>query len=87
MDIDRNGIIYFMKIISNDKEIPYIPLEIREIIWYKCYTFPYISCNICNKVLLNFNIFILENVNTENFSIINGIANCWDCRYMNEIMY
>ena len=85
--IDRNSITYFMYIISLNKELPYIPREVREIIWDKYFTLPNISCMVCNQILINFNINILETINTENTYMNNGAVMCWPCKYAEDIMF
>lgn len=86
-NINKESIKYFIYIISLNKELPYIPREIREIIWKKYFTEPYISCIICNQVILNFNINILESINTETTYMSNGAITCWPCRYAEDIMF
>ena len=46
--IDRNGIVYFMRLISIKNGLIYIPLEIRKLIWHYCFLF---ICNYCNNTL------------------------------------
>ena len=86
-NFDRTSITYFMYILSLNKEIPYIPREVREIIWEKYFTVPYMSCIICNQVMLNFNINILDSINTETTFMNNGVVTCWPCKYAEDIMF
>ena len=88
MNINYNGIYYFIKIVSIGKDISYLPIEIRKIIWNKYFS-SLIICVFCKKVVVNFECFILDkNINeNENFSIINGTAQCWNCKIMEEIMF
>ena len=76
-----NAIKYFIYITSLDNNL-YLPIEVRKIIWDYCHILYTIQCNICNKVLVNFNIN-MEHHNDENsihnYSIINGIAKCNQC--------
>jgi hypothetical protein len=75
------GIKYFMYITSLNNNL-YLPAEIRKIIWEECHLLKIIECWICNKVLVNFNVNILNKYNEnsiENYSIINGITKCNKC--------
>lgn len=78
---NRAGIVYFMYITSLNNEL-YLPVEIRKIIWEEYHFLQIIQCCICNKVLINFNVNILdcnEENFIENYSIINGITKCNKC--------
>ena len=86
-NFNKASIIYLMYILSLNKELPYIPLEIREIIWEKYFTVPYISCIVCNQVMLNFDINILDCINTESIFMNNGAITCWPCKYVEDIMF
>ena len=77
MTYNRQGIIYLMNLLSLPFSKYYLPKEIRMIIWNYCHT-KIITCIICSKMLINFNINFLR-VNNENFSIINGNAKCKKC--------
>ena len=77
----RSGIIYFMNIATINNSF-YLPIEIRKLIWDKCHILETIECWICNKVLINFNINILnkdDENSIDNYSIINGIGKCNKC--------
>lgn len=76
-----SSIKYFIHSISFNNNL-YLPIEIRKIIWEKYHIVKFIECWICNKVLVNFNINILDNYeenSQQNYSIINGIAKCNKC--------
>lgn len=77
---NKEGLIYFMNIITinNEKNYLELPFELRKIIWNFLHTYPYISCYICDKLLINFEIRIDKIVN-ENYSIINGLTKCTKC--------
>jgi len=85
--LDKKSIKYFIDIIciQDKSKLPYLPQEIREIIWDKFFTVSYISCNICNEVILDLNININYPINSENFLMYNGNINCINCKYMDEI--
>jgi len=81
--LNKNTIKYFINLLtitSNNNKLPYFPREIREIIWEKFFTVNYISCNICNQVIIDFSININEPINTESIIMSNGIINCLNCR-------
>lgn len=77
---NKEGLIYFMNIITinNEKNYLELPFELRKIIWNFLHTYPYISCYIWDKLLINFEIRIDKIVN-ENYSIINGLTKCTKC--------
>ena len=79
--INNSGIKYFIYITSLNNNL-YLPLEIRKIIWEECHLLRIIQCWICNKVLINFNMNILnkdDENSIQNYSIINGITRCNKC--------
>lgn len=55
------------------------PEDIRRLIWKHAHNYPFIQCYICDKVLINLEINTFNNIQTENFSIINGITKCSRC--------
>lgn len=78
--INLSTIKYFIYNISRNNNL-YLPLDIRKLIWEYYHIVNIIQCNICNKVLLDFNVNILYRNNEliENYSIINGNAKCDKC--------
>ena len=72
---NKEGLIYFMNIntINNQKNYLELPFELRKIIWNFLHTYPYISCYIISKLLINFEIRI-DKIFNENYSIINGLT-------------
>lgn len=81
------GLKYFIYITSkyaenlqsqNNFTLPYLPIEIRKIIWEYYHTVLKINCYICNTLLIHFRIN-LEQYSPENFLINNGIAKCYKC--------
>ena len=80
---NRNGLKYFLQVTTrNSRNYLELPEEIRKIIWYYAHNYPYLSCYICNKLLLNFetNINDINEINiVENYSIINGTIKCNSC--------
>ena len=81
------GLKYFIYITSkytenlqslNNFTLPYLPIEIRKIIWEYYHTVLKINCYICNTLLINLRI-LTEPYSGENYSIINGIAKCYKC--------
>lgn len=82
------GLKYFMYITSKCTEslqnsqslpsLPYLPIEIRKIIWDQYHTIFKINCYICDTLLINLRI-LAEPYSGENYSIINGIARCYKC--------
>lgn len=80
MAYNQNGLKYFIyNITKNNKYYLEIPLEIRMLIWKYAHCYPYIQCYICDKILINFEINTDTNLETENFSIVNGISKCASC--------
>ena len=79
MTYNRQGLIYFMSIMSLYSSNYYLPKEIRILIWDYAHIVQIIQCHICNRVLINFNINFSTLNNIENYSIINGIAKCNTC--------
>lgn len=77
-----SGLKYFMYITSKCTEslqsLPYLPIEIRKIIWEQYHTIFKINCYICDTLLINLRI-LAEPYSGENYSIINGIARCYKC--------
>ena len=49
------------------------------LIWKYAHYYQYIQCYICDKILINFEINKDTNLETENFSIVNGISKCCSC--------
>ena len=84
--LNKNTIRYFLDLLTVDnQELPYFPREIREIIWEKYFTVNFISCNICNQIILDLSININEPINTESVVMTNGSLNCQNCKYMDDI--
>ena len=84
--LNKNTIRYFLDLLTvNNEELPYFPREIREIIWEKYFTVNFISCNICNQIILNLPININNHINNEYFVMTNGNLNCFNCKYMDDI--
>jgi len=80
MVYNQNGLKYFIyNITKNNKYYLEIPLEIRMLIWKYAHNYPYIQCYICDKILINLEINIFNNLQTENFSIVNGLTKCSAC--------
>lgn len=80
MVYNQNGLKYFIyNITKNNKYYLEIPLEIRMLIWKYAHNYPYIQCYICDKILINLEINIFNNLQTENFSIVNGLTKCSTC--------
>ena len=82
-----SGLKYFLYITTKCKEnlqykhnftLPYLPIEIRKIIWEQYHTILNINCYICDTLLINFRI-LAEPFSGENYSIINGVARCYKC--------
>ena len=78
----RNGIKYFMYILTNNNSNPDIILheDIRKIIWNYAHIYPFIQCYICDKVLINLNVNVDNTYITDYYSIINGLTSCNTCR-------
>ena len=79
------GLKYFMYITSkcteslqNSPSLPYLPIEIRKIIWEQYHTIFKINCYICDTLLINLRI-LAEPYSGENYSIINGVGKCYKC--------
>ena len=76
------GLKYFMYITSKCTEslqnLPYLPIEIRKIIWEQYHTIFKINCYICDTLLINLRI-LAEPYSGENYSIINGVGKCYKC--------
>lgn len=51
MEANREGIKYFINIITRNREIPYIPIEIREIIWDYANNIGFMKCKIANIII------------------------------------
>lgn len=79
MTYNKQGLIYFMNIMSLNSSNYYLPKEIRIIIWDFAHIVQILQCYICNKILINFNINFSTIPYIENYSIINGIAKCNNC--------
>ena len=79
MTYNKQGLIYFMNIISLNSSNYYLPKEIRIIIWDFAHIVDMIQCYICNKILINFNMKVHELLNIENYIIYNGYARCNNC--------
>ncbi len=76
-----DGLKYFIyNTTINSKYYLEIPEDIRKLIWKYAHNYLYIQCYICDKVLINLELNILNNIETENFSIINGISRCSTCQ-------
>jgi hypothetical protein len=92
---EKDSFKYFIHLTSlPNSKIPYLPLELRQIIWDKAFKKTYIECNLCQKILFRFDNYLpnqIENYNHDNlflnYSIINGVGLCWPCRYAEDIMF
>ena len=80
MAYNIEGLKYFIYN-STKNNIYYLemPEDIRKLIWKHAHNYPFIQCYICDKVLINLEINTFNNLQTENFSIINGISKCSTC--------
>jgi len=80
MVYNNDGLKYFIynTTISNKYYLE-LSEDIRKLIWKYAHNYPFIQCYICDKILINFEINTFNNVQTENFSIINGISKCSSC--------
>ena len=56
-----------------------LPMELRRLIWIYAHNYNIITCYICDKILINFEINVWKNLQTEHFSIINSISKCCYC--------
>ena len=80
MSYNIMGLKYFIyNITINNKKYFEMPEDIRKLIWEFAHSYPFIQCYICDKVLINFEINILNNLQNENFYIINGLTRCSTC--------
>ena len=77
---NKNGVIYFMNIltINNQKKYLELPFDIRKIVWKFLHSYPFVSCFICDKLLIDFEIRI-DKILCENYTIINGLTKCNKC--------
>jgi len=77
---NKKGAIHFIHLLTTSREKKFIemPTEIRKLIWKYLHTYPFITCYICDKLLINLNVRIDQVVN-ENYIIINGITKCNNC--------
>ena len=80
MTYNIEGLKYFIYNITKNKNA-FLELneDIRKLIWKYAHNYPFIQCYICDKVLINLEINTFNNIQTENFSIINGISKCSNC--------
>ena len=70
------GELYFLYLITNGKEIPYLPIEVRKrVIEYLTFK---LSCLCCNEIILSFNPIIIAY--SDGYSIINGNCICKYCK-------
>ena len=80
MVYNSDGLKYFIYNTTNNSNYYLeLPLDIRKLVWEYAHTYPFIQCYICDKVLINLEINIFNNLHTENFSIINGLSKCENC--------
>ena len=80
MAYNKEGLKYFINNITKNNNIFLeLPIDIRKLIWKFAHDYPYIQCYICDKILINLEINTFNNIQTENFSIINGITKCTTC--------
>ena len=80
MAYNINGLKYFIyNTTLNNKKFLELPIDIRKVIWEYAHCYPFIQCYICDKILIHLEINILDNDESENFSIINGLTKCNTC--------
>ena len=80
MTYNINGLKYFIYNITKNNNCKLeLPEDIRKLIWNFAHLYSYLQCYICNEILITFQINTSTNLQTENFSIINGICKCSDC--------
>jgi len=79
---NRNGLIYFMNACTLNKSKNYFELstDIRKIIWSFSHIYPIIQCYICDVVLFSIEINVNNQYDTENYSILNGLTVCQNCK-------
>ena len=63
----------------NKRKYLELPEDIRKLIWNYANTYLCIQCYICDEIIMNLEINIFKNIQTENFCIINGISKCYTC--------
>ncbi len=74
------GLKYFIyNITKNNIKYLELPEDVRKLIWKFAHTNPLLKCYICDNVLINLEINILDNIQNENFCILNGITRCNSC--------
>lgn len=83
MTYNKRGLIYMMKLMSLNSSKYYLPEEIRKLIWHYSNDTNIISCINCDRILVDFNInythFNNELMIDEYYSIVNGVARCYNC--------
>lgn len=80
MTYNINGLKYFIYNVTKNNNCKLeLPEDIRKLIWNFAHLYSYLQCYICDKILITFQINTSTNLQTENFSIINGISKCSDC--------
>lgn len=80
MAYNIEGLKYFIyNTTKNQNQQLELPEDIRKLIWKFAHYYSYLQCYICDKVLITFEINTSTNLQTENFSIINGISKCANC--------
>lgn len=71
------SIKYFIYQISRkNHNLPYLPKELRMIIWDKYFPYPYLKCKICNHVIITLEITNILLNQQINYKIINGNGFC-----------
>ncbi len=71
------SIKYFIYQISRKNQtLPYIPIELRMMIWEKYFPYPFLICKICNSVIITLDINQKLINQQTNFKIINGLGYC-----------
>lgn len=78
MNYNLFGLKYFIYITSLYKNLHYLPIEIRKIIWNKYHNVYNLNCYICNTILINTKT-TNKSYNNENYLIMNGNAKCNKC--------
>ena len=81
MNYNLDGLKYFSKICTINKQFPWmeLPNDIKIYIWNLCHIKPYIECFVCKSIILNLEIDIRDDIFSDYFIQSNLNSKCISC--------
>ena len=80
MFVSRDGARYLMRALTRGRGVPYMPREVRQLIWNALHPLPWLSCDACGCCLIL--VDVAETLVTKNVDyVLSGdTARCYVCK-------